>query len=146
MRAYLPHVHAGAHPCHLSVNPGSTHVLVANYSSGTATALPIDPVCGALQPATGGAVVSHAATAAAGGDAVAGNRGGAHAHSAVFCGAEDSVVYVPDLGLDHIFAHPFDSAAGTLGAGTAAQVTNGGGVLPGGECYYTKLPLPLTAS
>ena len=42
----------GAHPCHLSVDSGCTHVLVANYSSGTAAALPIDSATGALRTAT----------------------------------------------------------------------------------------------
>ena len=62
----------GADPCYVSAHASGSHVLVANYSSGSVTALPIGPD-GSLEPAS--SVIQHE-----GSSVVPKRQDGPHAH------------------------------------------------------------------
>jgi 6-phosphogluconolactonase len=97
----------GAGPCHLALAPGSSHVVVANYGSGSVAVLPIDEG-GSLSEASD--VEQHA-----GSGPNAQRQDGPHAHCVTFS-PDGSRVYVCDLGIDKVMIYKFDAAAGTLTA------------------------------
>ena len=94
----------GASPCHLSFSKDGRHLLVANYSSGSVTVLPVGKD-GRLGAAA--AVVEHEGVNPSPRDP------GPHAH-AVHLDAADKFALVADLGLDKIFVYGFDGAKGSL--------------------------------
>ncbi len=105
-----PHTHAlepinhqpthGAHPCYVSVDHSGRWLLVANYTGGSVTVLPIAED-GSLGAAT--AVVEHHGPS---GQA-------AHPHSIVADPA-GRFVLVPDAGLDRIYVYRLDTESGIL--------------------------------
>src|SRR4029434_2473479 len=95
----------GAAPCHLTVTKDGRHVLVANYWGGNVAVFAVD-ANGRLGPRT--ALVQHEGATPTPRDP------GPHAHAVVFDPAERYVI-VADLGLDKLFAYPFDAQKGTLG-------------------------------
>lgn len=104
----------GAAPCHLVVDRGGRHVLVANYNGGNVAVLPI-LADGRLGTATH--VTRHAGS---GPNAARQQR--PHAHGVHFDPTE-RIVVAPDLGADRVFVHRYDPEAGTLtevGAGRGA--------------------------
>jgi 6-phosphogluconolactonase len=95
----------GAGPCHLVVDRHGKHVLVANYSGGSASVLPIGDD-GRLGTAT--AFVQHK------GSSVKPQRQEApHAHSINLDPANHFAV-VADLGLDKVLVYRYDGDKGTL--------------------------------
>ena len=95
----------GGAPCHLVVDPGNKNVLVANYSGGNASVLPIRKD-GSLGPATG--FVQHAGTS------VNKSRQSApHAHS-INLDPAGKFAFVADLGIDRIMVYAFDPAKGSI--------------------------------
>jgi len=95
----------GAGPCYLTVDQTGRFVLVANYSSGSVCALPIQDD-GKLGEATG--FVQHH------GSSVNPRRQkGPHAHSIVLDPA-NRYAFAADLGLDKIMIYKFDSTHGKL--------------------------------
>jgi 6-phosphogluconolactonase len=92
----------GAHPCFVAVDYSGRWLLVANYSGGNASVLPIE-ANGGLGPAT--AVVQHHGPAL--------HHDGPHPHSAVSA-PDGAYVLVPDCGLDKIAIYRLDTASGTL--------------------------------
>ncbi|HPZ99389.1 MAG TPA: lactonase family protein, partial [Phycisphaerae bacterium] len=82
------------------------HVLVANYSSGSAAVLPIASDGSLAEPRS---VVQHEGS---GPDPK--RQQGPHAHS-VHLDAAGRFAFVADLGLDRIFIYRFDASKGTLG-------------------------------
>lgn len=104
----------GAGPCHVSASRDGRHVFVANYSGGSVSVLPVG-ADGRLGAAS--AFVQH--PAAAGG-------GVPHAHSVDLDPAGRRLV-VADLGLDTVFAYPFDRANGSLGEPRKASLPKGAG-------------------
>ena len=84
----------GAHPCHVVLDAGDQHAIIANYTSGSVAAFPIDKD-GSLQAASD--VVQHPG----GSGVVPGRQAGPHPHSAN-ASPTGSFVYVPDLGLDQV--------------------------------------------
>ncbi len=95
----------GADPCHLSLDQTGKWLLVANYTSGSVTLLPIQ-ADGALSPAA--QVMQHQ------GSSVHPDRqAGPHAHSVVV-DAANQFVLVADLGLDKIMLYRLDAAQGKL--------------------------------
>lgn len=95
----------GTDPCHIVVNPGGRYVFVANYTSGSVAAFPVEPN-GSLDPAS--SVIQHR------GSSVNRERqAGPHAH----CVAMDAAhhrVFVCDLGLDKVMIYRFNETNGTL--------------------------------
>lgn len=95
----------GSGPCHLSVDLGGAHVLVANYGGGSVAVLPVEKD-GTLKPAT--SFRQHA------GSSVNPKRqAGPHAHS-VNLDRAGRRAFVADLGLDKLFVYAFERASGEL--------------------------------
>ena len=107
----------GAAPCHITIDKGGRHALVANYWGGTVAVLPIG-ADGRLGPAT--AVVRHS------GRGVKPQQAHPHPHS-VNLDAANRFALVADLGIDKIVPYRFDAAAGLLERHDA-----GAGALPAG--------------
>ena len=95
----------GQSPCHLVVDKAGKHVLVANYSSGTAAVLPIAED-GSLRPAS--CTVRHE-----GKGPNARRQEGPHAHS-INLDPANRFAFLADLGLDRVYIYRYDGAAGTL--------------------------------
>jgi 6-phosphogluconolactonase len=104
----------GAGPCHVTVDPTGRNVLVANYSGGSVSVLPIRED-GTLGAAT--AFVQHE-----GSSADPRRQQGPHAHS-INLDAANRFAFAADLGLDKILIYRFDPAAGTLAANDPAWAT-----------------------
>jgi len=96
--------HGGA-PCHLIVDRTGRWVLLANYSSGSASVFPIQDG-GRLGSASD--VVQHQ-----GSSADARRQAGPHAHS-ILLDSSNRFAYVPDLGIDKIMIYRFDAENGKL--------------------------------
>jgi 6-phosphogluconolactonase len=95
----------GAGACHLIVDPQAKNVLVANYNAGNIAVLPIK-ADGSLTEATG--FVQHH------GSSVNPQRQKEpHAHS-IYTDRAGRLVYVCDLGTDHIDIYKLDAQKGTL--------------------------------
>ena len=94
----------GSDPCNLMVEPRGKFVLVANYTSGSVTVLPI-LVDGALGDATD--TVRHVGR---GKDAA--RQEAPHAHAVAM--DRDGHVFVSDLGIDRTMIYRLDSATGKL--------------------------------
>lgn len=95
----------GTDPCHLAVDRSGRNLVVANYSSGHVTVLPIR-ADGSLGAAT--QVIAHAGSSL---DPV--RQTGPHVHH-IAVDAAGARVYATDLGLDRIVAYRLDAASGTL--------------------------------
>ena len=88
----------GADPCYISVDKSNKWAVVANYSSGSLTALPIN-ADGSLAPPS--QIIQHA------GSGVNKDRqAGPHVHSAVFS-MDQRFIFAADLGLDKEFIYHF---------------------------------------
>lgn len=95
----------GAAPCHLALDTSGRHLVVANYSSGSVSVLPVSSD-GRLGAASD--VVQHT------GSSVNPERQrGPHAHCVTFDRA-NRFVFVCDLGLDKVLAYRFDARVGKL--------------------------------
>lgn len=90
----------GAAPCHLAVDRGNRFLLVANYSGGNVTVLPIRPD-GSLGPPS--MQVRHS-----GSGPNARRQAGPHAHSVTF-DPTNRFVYAADLGIDRVMIYRFDA-------------------------------------
>jgi 6-phosphogluconolactonase len=97
----------GTDPCHLTVDPAGTHVLVANFMSGSVCVLPIRED-GSLGDAT--EVIQHQGSSV---DPV--RQAGPHAHAVTLDG-DGRFLFVPDLGLDKLVVYQYDTAHGKLEA------------------------------
>jgi 6-phosphogluconolactonase len=89
----------GMNPCYISIDSKGRHLMVANYSSGSLTALPIDNN-GMVKPAT--QVIQHV-----GKSVNAERQGEAHCHTAIFAPSEKYVV-TADLGTDMVQAYGYN--------------------------------------
>ncbi len=99
----------GAGPCHLTVDKAGRNVLMANYSGGSVSVLPIRPD-GLLEPAS--AFIQHE------GHSVDPRRqAGPHAHS-INLDAANRFAFVADLGLDQMLVYEFSSDDGSLAPNT----------------------------
>jgi 6-phosphogluconolactonase len=111
----------GRGPCHLVVDSAGRNVLVANYWTGTAAVLPIEPD-GRLRPVS--SLVQHE------GSSVHPKRQTApHAHSINLDPANRFAV-VADLGIDQVVVYRFSSEAGTLTPNTPPAVKMAPGAGP----------------
>lgn len=95
----------GKAPCHLALDKSRRHLIVANYTSGTVTVLPV-AADGRLGPPS--AVVRHT-----GSSVNTQRQAGPHAHCTTFDPAY-RLLFACDLGLDKVLAYQLDSAKGTL--------------------------------
>jgi len=95
----------GSAPCHVNVDHTGRNALVANYGSGSASVIPIEPD-GKLAKPTG--FVQH------GGSSVNLKRqAGPHAHS-VNLSPDNRFAFVADLGIDKIMIYRLDAEKGTI--------------------------------
>ena len=94
----------GRGPCYVSINPAGTHTLIANYSGGTASVVPIKPD-GSLAGPT--AVVTHT-----GSGPNPKRQKEPHPHS-INLDPQGKLALVADLGLDQIKLYELDPAKGT---------------------------------
>lgn len=97
----------GSGPCHVSLDTAGSHVLVANYGSGSVAVLPVG-ADGRLAPAS--AFQQHRGT---GPDP--GRQEAPHAHS-IQTDPSGKFVLAADLGLDRILVYRFDPVVGTIKA------------------------------
>lgn len=95
----------GSGPCHVNVDHAGHNVFVANYGSGSAAVLPIEPD-GKLAAATG--FVQHT-----GASVNRDRQKGPHAHSTNIS-PDDRFTFVADLGIDKIMIYRLDAEAGTI--------------------------------
>jgi 6-phosphogluconolactonase len=95
----------GADPCYLAVDKAGRNVLVANYTAGTVSVLPLS-ADGHLRPAS--TIRQQAGT----GPNKA-RQEGPHAHQIVLDAAE-AFAFALDLGADRIFVYRYGAASGTL--------------------------------
>ncbi|MFN0052263.1 MAG: lactonase family protein [Planctomycetales bacterium] len=95
----------GAGPCHLVVDKPGTHVLVANYSGGNASVLPIS-ANGKLEPRSGH--VQH--------EPVIGknNKKKAPLAHSINLDAAGRFAFVCDAGVEKVFIYRYDATQGTL--------------------------------
>jgi 6-phosphogluconolactonase len=118
----------GASQCHLVVDRAGKHVLVANYTGGNASVLPIESG-GRLGKAT--AFVQHQ-----GAGPNRKRQDGPHAHS-INLDAANRFAVVADLGLDKLFVYRYDQGKGTLTPNDPPSVS----VAPGaGPRHFTFHP------
>ncbi len=109
---------SGIDPCHIVANPDGKYVLVANYTSGSVAAFPVE-TNGFLAPAS--SVIQHH------GSSVNRERqAGPHAHCVAVDGANHRV-FVCDLGLDKVMIYRLNEANGEL----APEETPSIGLKPG---------------
>lgn len=95
----------GIDPCHIVANPDGKYVFVANYTSGSVAAFPVE-TNGFLGPAS--SVIQHH------GSSVNHERqAGPHAHCVAVDGANHRV-FVCDLGLDKVMIYRLNEANGEL--------------------------------
>lgn len=94
----------GSSPTHLALSPSGTHVLVANYGSGSVSVHEVRPDGGLAPP---GQVVQFE-----GSGPHAERQEGPHAHQVVITG--ESTAFVCDLGSDVVRAYQLDEARGRL--------------------------------
>lgn len=95
----------GKHPCHVSVLPGGSHVVVANYNSGNVTLLPVESDG---SPGTATSVFQHE-----GSGPVQSRQAAPHAHS-VFPFPDGEYVFSADLGIDKVMIYRVDRKNGEL--------------------------------
>jgi 6-phosphogluconolactonase len=95
----------GADPCHLRVDPSGRFIVVANYTSGHLTVLPIR-VDGSLSPAS--QLIAHE-----GASVNPTRQTSPHPHH-ISIDPSGRRVFVADLGLDQILAYRFDPLTGML--------------------------------
>jgi 6-phosphogluconolactonase len=108
----------GEDPAHLALDRTGKYLFVANYTSGNFAVFPVLPD-GSLGEAS--AFVQHK------GSSVNKERQeGPHAHE-VAMSPDNRFALITDLGLDEIFAYPFDAAKGTVGKPHITKVSAGSG-------------------
>jgi len=95
----------GMDPCHVATTRDGTHVMVANYMSGSVIVYPVEQD-GRLGDES--AFVQHS-----GSSVHLTRQTGPHAHASVF-DAANQFVFVPDLGVDRVVAYRFDLPSGSL--------------------------------
>jgi 6-phosphogluconolactonase len=132
----------GAAPCHLALSTDGAWLAVANYTSGTASLLPIADDGALGIPAD---LVRHS-----GGGPHPGRQEGPHAHSATFT-PDGEFVIIADLGIDALMVYHLDTATGRLRLHQHVATEPGAGprhiaIHPNGGCIYVANELSSTVS
>lgn len=104
----------GENACHVAVDATGNTVAVANYGDGSFSTVRLDE---AGKPAEAGTVIKNK-----GSGPNQQRQGGPHAHGVYFNKA-NTLLFMPDLGLDQVFVYPFDAAASKLGEPLASLVS-----------------------
>jgi 6-phosphogluconolactonase len=99
----------GADPCYISLDRSGKYLLVANYTGGTVSVIPVS-LAGHLSPPS--SVLKDEGTLGP----VKDRQETAHAHF-IEASARNRFAYVSDLGLDRVLIYRFDAAKGTLSRG-----------------------------
>jgi 6-phosphogluconolactonase len=122
----------GKNPAHLAIDPGGRFVVTANYAAGSISVLPIEQ---------SGRLGSLRDTAALPGDPGPHRieQASAHPHDIVFDPAGRHF-FVPDKGLDRVFAFRLDPATGKLAAGDPPAVKTRDGAGPRHIAFHPTLP------
>jgi 6-phosphogluconolactonase len=103
----------GTGPCHLVVDGSGRTVLVANYGSGTVTALPVEEDGRLAEPSS---VQAHA-----GSGPNASRQEGPHAHGLAL-DAPGRRAFAADLGADRVFVYDLEASTGGLTPGDPPAV------------------------
>jgi 6-phosphogluconolactonase len=132
----------GAAPCHLALSADGAWLAVANYTSGTASLLPLADDGALGIPAD---LVRHS-----GSGPNAERQEGPHAHSATFTPDGDFLI-IADLGIDALMVYRLDAATGRLSLHAQVAAAPGAGprhvaVHPAGGCIYVANELDSTVS
>lgn len=122
----------GANPVHVAVHPSGRYLVVANYTDGSAAALPIN-ADGTLGPLSDRVVQ----TGEPGPHPT--EQRSAHPHHIPFDPA-GRFLAVPDKGLDRTFIYRFDAARGTLLPGDPPFVMAQPGAGPRHAAFHPHLP------
>ncbi|UCC97061.1 MAG: lactonase family protein [Phycisphaerales bacterium] len=101
----------GSGPCHVNIDHAGKNTLVANYGSGSASVIPIEPD-GRLAKPTG--FVQHE-----GSSVNLKRQKGPHAHS-INVSPDNRFAFVADLGIDKIMIYKLDAQKGTIVANDPA--------------------------
>jgi 6-phosphogluconolactonase len=118
----------GAGPCHINIDKSGRTALVANYSGGSVTALPI-AADGTLKPAS--SVIRHE-----GASINPDRQKEPHAHS-INVDSAGKFVFAADLGIDKVLVYRLDAEKGVLAPNDPPSVS----VTPGvGPRHFTLLP------
>jgi 6-phosphogluconolactonase len=96
----------GVGPCHVAVDATGRTLAVANYGDGSFAMLKLGE---SGIPESLATVINHTGTGPNGN-----RQDGPHAHGVYFNKA-NTLLFVPDLGLDQVFVYPFDAANSRLG-------------------------------
>ena len=104
----------GKGACHVAVDATGSTVAVANYGDGSFSTVRLD------ENGVPGAMGSRISNKGSGSNTP--RQDGPHAHGVYFDRANKHL-FVPDLGLDQVFVHPFDAATSTLGAALPSLTT-----------------------
>ena len=121
----------GKAPCHIQIDSTGRHALIANYSSGTVSALPIleDGSLGNTAD-----VVEHL------GSSVNPQRQeGPHAHC-INLDPENRYAAAADLGVDKVFVYPFEADTGHFNLYKATSVSLKPGAGPRHLAFHPKKP------
>lgn len=117
----------GGGPCHITLNPEGTAVLVANYGGGSVVSYRVGPDGSLGEPAS---FIQHK------GASVNKQRQEApHAHS-INTDPSGTFVYAADLGLDQVLIYKLDKATGALSPADPANVAVPKGSGPRHFCFH----------
>ncbi len=95
----------GSGPCHVSIDHAGKNVLVANYGSGSASVIPVEPDGRLAEPS---GFVQHT-----GSGPNSRRQKGPHAHS-INVSPDDRFAFVADLGTDKVMIYKLDVEKGTI--------------------------------
>ncbi len=122
----------GASPCYVSVDPSGKWVLVANYSGGSLTVLPLDAEGRLGEPS---ALEQHH-----GSGPNPERQEAPHVHSVQVARGNPSLVLAADLGLDQVLLYDLDSARGSLAAHAIPSLALKPGSGPRHFAFHPSLP------
>ncbi len=117
----------GGGPCHITLNPDGTTVLVANYGGGSVVSYKVGPDGGLGEPAS---FIQHK-----GASVNKQRQEASHAHS-INTDPSGAFVYAADLGLDKILIYKLDKATSALSAADPAYVAVAKGSGPRHFCFH----------
>lgn len=117
----------GGGPCHITLNPEGTTVLVANYGGGSVVSYKVSPDGGLGEPAS---FIQHK-----GASVNKQRQEASHAHS-INTDPSGAFVYAADLGLDKILVYKLDKATSALSAADPSYVDVAKGSGPRHFCFH----------